>query len=311
MKIVVTGGTGFLGTRLVERLEQDGHEVRVVSRSRGYDVTRLDTLGPVFEGAETVFHLAALVQSRPGPFEDTNVLGLENVLKTCEARRVGRLIYVSSFTVFGPSGDAIHDEHSVPRRVHFFHGYDRSKYHAFRIAEQWKTRLPMNIIFPTVVYGPGPLTEGNIMVRLFQRWRLTRLAPLPDYGKPRWNFVYVNDVVDGMMKCLLARAGEDFILGGSNSSLKELYAAFRLVSGVPMLAAGLPVWCFKASSYLEDWGSQLAGFPPLVLPSTADFFWANWQFSSEKARAQLGYSPCSMQEGLETTLKWMKERRMV
>jgi len=311
MKIVVTGGTGFLGTRLVECLRQDGHEVQVVSRSQGHDIRRGASLDPVFDGAEIVFHLAALVQSRPGAFEDINVLGLENVLKICESRRVARLIYVSSFTVFGSSGDNVHDEDDVPRRDHFFHGYDRSKYHAYRIAEQWKARLPMNIIFPTVVYGPGPLTEGNIMVRLFQRWKLTRLAPLPDYGKPRWNFVYVNDVIDGMMRCLRAKAGEDFILGGENHSLEELHATFRRVSGFTILFAGLPVWCFKASSYLEDWGSRLGGFSPLVLPSTADFFWANWQFSSEKARAHLGYSPRSMREGLESTFQWMREKRIV
>lgn len=305
MVVVVTGGTGFLGSHTVARLTREGHQVRIISRSRGHDITRIDSLREAFKGADAVFHLAALVQSRPGPFEQTNVEGLQNVLSLCEQNQVQRVIYVSSFTIFGPSGDRAHTEKTVPERQSFFHAYDRSKYLAYRTVEAWKTRLPINVAFPTIIYGPGPLTEGNLMVRLFQRWKLLRLAPLPGGGLPRWNLVFVEDVADGLIRTLQAPAGEEFVLGENNCSLSELHATFQNVSGLRIAAIGLPDWFFKSSSYLEDRAARAFGFTPLVLPSTADFFLNNWEFSSQKARTQLGYVPRSLRTGLEATYRWM------
>ena len=66
-----------------------------------------------------------------------------------------------------------------------------------------------------------------------------------------------------------------------------------------------------ASAYLEDWGSRLGSFPALVLPATADFFLNNWEFCSHKAKSQLNYSPRALQEGLESTYRWMKETNLV
>ena len=305
MKCLVTGGTGFLGSVLVRRLQERGHDVTVASRSRGQDVTRIRTLEPGFREAEAVFHLAALVQSRPGPFQRVNVDGLRNVLELAHRHRVARLVHVSSFTIFGPSGDRIHTEECVPDRNRFFHGYDQSKYEAFRLADRWKDRLPMNTVFPTVVYGPGPVTEGNLLVRLLRRWKKLRVAALPRRGAPCWNFVFVDDVADALIRCLDTDPGEDFVLGGENRTLRDLHATFRRVSEVPIVPLGLPDGLFRAGALLEDWSARLRGASPLLVPSTADFFLRNWRFSSRKARMQLGYTPRSLDEGLGSTNRWM------
>lgn len=305
MRCLVTGGTGFLGSVLVRRLRERGHGVTVVSRTRGQDVTRIRTLEPSFRNAEAVFHLAALVQSRPGPFLRVNVDGLRNVLQLARRHRVVRLVHVSSFTVFGPSGDGVHTEARIPDRDRFFHGYDQSKYEAFRLAAQWKDRLPMNTVFPTVVYGPGPMTEGNLLVRLLRRWKKLRVAALPGRGAPCWNFVYVDDVAEALVRCLDADPGEDFVLGGENRTLRHLHAAFRRVSEVPILPLRLPDGLFRAGARLEEWSARLTGTSPLLVPSTADFFLRNWRFSSRKARLQLGYTARSLEEGLIRTNRWM------
>ena len=306
MRCLVTGGTGFLGSALVRRLRERGHHVTVASRSRGQDVTRIRTLEPGFRDAEAVFHLAALVQSRPGPFLRVNVDGLRNILELARRHRVARLVHVSSFTIFGPSGDGIHTEERVPDRHRFFHGYDRSKYEAFRLASRWKDRLPMNTLFPTVVYGPGPITEGNLLVRLLHRWKKLRVAVLPGRGAPCWNFVYVDDVAEALVRCLDADPGEDFVLGGENRTLRDLHATFRRVSEAPIMPLGLPDGMFRAGALLEDWSARLRGTSPLLVPSTADFFLRNWRFSSRKARTQLGYAPRSLEEGLARTNRWME-----
>lgn len=311
MKCVVTGGTGFLGTRLTHRLRQKGHDVEVVSRRTGCDITRPETLHQAFQGAKVVFHLAALVQSRPGPFEQTNLQGLENVCRICEQYSIGRLVNVSSFTVHGPSGESVHDESSIPERDHFYHGYDRTKFMGYLLARRWSSKIPMNIVFPTVIFGPGPLTEGNILIRLLRRWHKLRLAALPAGGRPVWNFVFVEDVVDGLLRCLRSRTGDDFILGGEDLSLRGLCELYRQVSGRRILALGLTSGLFKSGAYLEDVFSRIARFPPLVLPATADFFLQNWRFSSKKARSSLGYHPRPLPEAMESTFQWMKKEGMV
>lgn len=311
MKCVVTGGTGFLGSCLVRRLSEAGHDVVSVSRKCGHDIRHIESIREPFEGAEAVFHLAALVQSRPGPFDETNLKGLENVLQLCRQAEVRKLVVVSSFTVFGPSGGAPHAEGNIPRRESFFHGYDRTKYLALGIARQWTERLPMNIAFPSVIFGPGPLTEGNILVRLLRRWHRLRLAALPLYGRPVWNFVFVEDVAEGLLRLLEAPPGGEYILGGSDSSLSDLARSFSETSGRRIWRVGLPSALFKMGAYAEDWASRIGRFPPMVLPHTADFFLNDWRFSSAKARRDLGYAPRSVRAGLEATQLWMQQEGLV
>ena len=156
-----------------------------------------------------------------------------------------------------------------------------------------------------MIYGPGPLTEGNILTYLLRRWCRTHLAALPAMGAPVWNFVFIDDVVDGLLLHLSKGAGEDFVLGGENRNLRELAETFRKVSGRRILVLPVPQTLFFLSSYLEDFQSRLRHTPPLVLPSTAGFFVCDWRLSSRKAETILGYSPRSLEEGLEETWKWM------
>jgi dihydroflavonol-4-reductase len=308
MTLVVTGGTGFIGSALTRRLKAAGHAVRVISRTRGHDILDLNSFRNEVEGADVVFHLAALVQSRPGPFEEVNLNGLKNVLKAAAEAKVRKFVYVSSFTVFGPSGDRSHNEEDLGNRDSFFHDYDRSKYLGLQLVNEWRSGLPTNVAFPTVVFGPGPVTEGNIMVRLFRRWFSTRLATLPGRGLVEWNFVYLEDLITGLTGLLNRPAGEDFILGGHNVSLRRIALEVRKASGRNFLVLGLPNWLFRASCYAEDWSSRLLGEAPLVLPNTGDFLLQKWCFSSSKAQELLSYQPRPLAKGLEATCQWMNEK---
>jgi nucleoside-diphosphate-sugar epimerase len=280
----------------------------VVSRTRGHDILNPDTFRGQLEKVDAVFHLAALVQSRPGAFEAVNLQGLENVLRVASEAKVRQFVYVSSFTVFGPSGGPPHQEDSLEERESFFHDYDRTKYLGLQLVEKWRQRLPTNVVFPTVVYGPGPLTEGNIMVRLFQRWFNTRLAALPAKGQAVWNLVYVEDVAQGVSSLLGRPAGEDYILGGQNVSLRQVAEEVKRASGKRFWVVGLADWLFRASCYMEDWSSRLLGFAPLVLPETGDFLVQDWRFCSCKAKETLNYEPRSLRDGLEATCEWMSKR---
>lgn len=310
MRCVVTGGSGFLGSRLVQLLSQAGHKAVAVSRRTGHDVRDPESLKSAFTGADAVYHLAALVQSRPGPFEETNLEGLLNVLRLCRQLGVQRFINVSSFTIFGPSGQQPHVEKSFAPRSEFFHGYDETKYRGYLLASEWRERIPMNNVFPTVIYGPGPMTEGNILVRLLRRWKRLRVAPLQRDGLPVWNFAFVDDVADGLVRCLQAPVGRDYILGGEDASLRRLAQEFQEVSGAAILRLGLSDRLFLAGTYAEDAASRLFRFPPLVLPATAQFFLHDWRFSSLKAEREFDYRPRPLRQGLERTFRWMRDQRI-
>ena len=120
MRILVTGGAGFIGSHMASRLERDGHDVVVDNESTGHhtsvppraryikgDVARVDELEPVFEsGFDAVFHIAgqvSLIRSFTDPVIDlrTNVEGTVSVLQLCVRHRVPRLLYASSMTVYG------------------------------------------------------------------------------------------------------------------------------------------------------------------------------------------------------------------
>jgi nucleoside-diphosphate-sugar epimerase len=117
MKVLVTGGTGFLGRRTVERLAKE-HEVRLLVRSSSSrerfppnvefavgDVTDAASLAPAVQGCEAVVHAAALVKilAPREEFDRVNVGGLENVLAAAKAGGVSRMVYVSSFIALGPT----------------------------------------------------------------------------------------------------------------------------------------------------------------------------------------------------------------
>jgi len=308
MRVVVTGGTGFIGSALCRRLRERGDDVRVVSRSLGFDITSKESLAPAFRDAEVVFHLAALVQSRPGPFDAVNLQGLSNVLGVSEAARVSRFIYVSSFTVFGPSGEVPHDERSLGPRTTFFHGYDRSKYEALQLARSWADRMAINAVFPTVVFGPGPLTEGNILVRMIGMWLRFGVAPLPGKGLPRWNFVFVDDVAASLVAVAEGLPGRDYIVGGENRSLAELVQEVRRASGRKIRCLGIPDGLFRLSAYADSGLSRLAGRPPLLHPSTVRFMLANWEYSNAAACRELGVVPRTLAEGLAETVKWLNTK---
>ncbi|MEL7061643.1 MAG: NAD-dependent epimerase/dehydratase family protein, partial [Acidobacteriota bacterium] len=183
MKILCTGGTGFLGRRTVARLAPH-HEltllVRPTSVRTGFpddvafaegDVTDRDSLVRAVAGHDAVLHAAALVKilAPAEQFDRINVAGLENVLAAAEAAGVPKTVYVSSFMALGPTEHAPGrqlDETALPDDRDFINDYERTKTLADRRARQAiDAGAPVDIVYPGVVYGPGEMTEGNIVVR--------------------------------------------------------------------------------------------------------------------------------------------------
>lgn len=311
MNVAVTGGTGFVGTAACRILEQRGHRVVPLSRRLGVDIRDLDALTGRLPGMDAVVHLAALVQSRPGPFDAVNLEGLRHVLEACRQSGVHRLIYVSSFTVFGPGGPEPRQLTGLVPATRHFHDYDRTKAQALALLQDWRNQLDITVLYPTVVYGPGPLTEGNLLIRVFRQWLDLGIALLPRRGRAVWNFVHVEDVAVGIGAVLPRAPAGDYLLGGDNRSLAELVERLSRISGRRLRMISVPDWLFRLGARLEDRWASVRGRPPLVTPATAEFMFHHWAFSSDEAERDLGYRPRSLADGLADTWQWMVREKIV
>jgi farnesol dehydrogenase len=166
MKILVTGGTGYLGRAVVGALSSRGHDVVLFARTaRGSglpghpidgDVRDGEALHAAAAGCDAICHMTALVsiwRRRPRDFDDINVGGLRNVLAAAQTAGVRKVLYTSSFLALPPTGS------TEPLRAN---DYQRTKVIADQVAlSAERAGTPLIRLYPGVVYGPGELTEGN------------------------------------------------------------------------------------------------------------------------------------------------------
>jgi farnesol dehydrogenase len=329
MTILVTGGTGFLGKNLVRRLVDDGRAVRVLVRSRkrleGLPVERLEVaegdvvdraaVARAAEGAEQVIHAAALVArwaKDPGAFERVNVGGTRTVLE--EAQRAGaqRIVHVSSFFALGCSDAApgqIGDE-AMPRPAATYTEYERTKRLAGEVAEELLgAGAPLVVVYPCVVYGPGELTEANIVAGLLRDHLRGKLPGIPGDGAKQWTYAYVHDVVDGIVRALERGAvGGRYVLGGESATADEFFRLFAEVSGKRPPRLHLPYALVGAVGAFEELLARCFGKSPKVTRAEVATYRHHWAFSSARAERELGYAPRTLRAGLESTYRWLVER---
>ena len=326
MKVLLTGGTGFLGRAVVQRLVGGGHEVTLLVRptaSRGGfpdgvafaagDVTDRASVTSAAGGMDAVLHAAALVKlvAPAAEFERVNVGGLENVLAAAAEAGVPRVVYVSSFIALGPSDAAPErtlDETADAGERDWINDYERTKTLADRRArEAIAAGAPLVVVYPGVIYGAGAMTEGNLVVRGIVEGLHGRLPALVGEPQRRWSYVHVDDVALGVVAALeKAPRGGRYVLAGDNVSLGDLYRTVEELSGVKMPRRWLPKGVAKTMGALMKAWSRLFGGTPKLTPDLVEVCHHDWSYSSATAERALGYTHRSVREGLRETLDWLR-----
>ena len=326
MKILVTGGTGFLGRRTVEQLVPR-HAVRLLVRPTSDrarfpesvelaegDVTDRASLERAAEGCDAILHAAALVKIlAPGEqFDRINVGGLDNVLAAAKVAATPKIVYVSSFMALGPSDDGPGhrlDESAPADDRDWINHYERTKTLSDRASRQAIERgVPLDVVYPGVIYGPGELTEGNIVLRHVLDLANGKLPAL--LGKPDkiWNYAFVEDVAAGIVAVLESDAtGRRYMLGGDNITQGEFYATVERVCGIKTPRLRMPDALAKLSGAMMKGWAQLTGGTPQLTPDLVEVYRHHWAYSSAKAEADLGYTWRSFEDGLAASFAWLRE----
>lgn len=325
MKLLVTGGTGFLGRRTVDLLAAN-HELRLLVRPTSSrdrfpdgvtfaegDVTDRDSLIRAAQDCDAILHAAALVKilAPAEQFDRINVGGLENVIAAAQAFDIQKVVYVSSFMALGPTengpGGRLDEQASVADRK-WINDYERTKTLSDRAARKAiESGVPLNVIYPGVIYGPGELTEGNIVLRHVLDLAHKRLPAL--LGKPErvWNYSFVEDVAAGIVKVLeQAPVGERYVLAGDNVTQGDFYNTVAKVFGIKTPSLRMPDAMAKLSGAMMKGWAQLTGGTPKLTPDLVEVYRHDWALSNQKAENELGYTWRTLEEGLTLSAEWLK-----
>lgn len=325
-RIFVSGATGFIGSRLVDRLADEGCLVHAFYRSESKaDLIRRDGVqlhkGDILDEASVIsamkgcgeaYHVAAFAgvwAKDPSQIFRQNVDGALNVLRAAAACGTRRVVVTSTAGILGPSDGEAVDE-NTPAPSSFFTTYEASKSLMEKRLGELKGRGPeLLIVNPTRVYGPGVLSESNGVTRMIGKYLEGSWRLIPGDGKSTGNYVHVEDVVRGQILAMeKGKAGERYILGGENISYNQLFELCRESSGVSHTLYHIPLWLMLSVASAMGLWTRLTGATPLILPGLVKKFNHNWIVSSEKAIGELGYKPRSAKEGISETVKWLSQR---
>jgi nucleoside-diphosphate-sugar epimerase len=306
--VFVTGGSGFIGGRLIERLRAEGHAVKALARSpsaaehvraRGAepapgDVADISAIRSGADGCELAFHAAAKLGDwgRPEEFESTNVVGTKNVLGACADAGVRRFVHVGTEAVLLAGEPLIDADETTPLRPDSPAPYSASKARAEQaVIAADRNGFETVVVRPRFVWGPGDTTLTPTLVELVRGGRFAWVGG----GRHRTSTTHVDNVVEGLV--LGAGRGRRgnvyFVTDGEPVVFREFVEKLLATQGVeaPSRSIPAPVAGALASGAETLWRHlPLGGHPPL----TRFAYWVSAQECTiriDKAREQLGYSP--------------------
>jgi nucleoside-diphosphate-sugar epimerase len=319
--ILVTGGTGFIGTHLLEMLAAKGESVRGIVRTRmprrtavprtlpaGVetvygDLASGDGLAEALRGADVVIHLAGVTKAlRPEDYYRGNVHATDQLVRAMAGRGV-RLVHVSSLAAVGPTKPgAPLTEDAEP---HPFTHYGKSKLLAERVVRELAPDAV--IVRPPVVYGPRD-TDVFPLLKSISKGLVLEIS-----GGERWfSAIYVKDLVAGLLAAAGSprAAGRTYFLAHANPvSWRQLGAsAARIMARTPRVVKVPFPLAHVVGACTELW-AHLCGKPGIVSrEKIAEARCMAWTCDTTRAQEELGFvAPTSLDEGLKQTLAWYKE----
>jgi dihydroflavonol-4-reductase len=322
VKILVTGGSGYIGSAVVRELLEAGSEIRVLVRKTDDlsnlggldvelvhgDITDFHSVMSALDGCDRVFHLAAIYAiwlPDPKMMSWVNVNGTRNVLEACLRKGIEKVVYTSSVAALGAHGrEHPADESARFNLSHTRDAYYLSKYRAEQVALDYFHRgLPVVIVNPTNPCGPRdivPTPNGQLIINVIK-------GKLPGYVDGGIN---VSDIDDTAKAHVLAmekgKAGEKYVLGKTNVSVKEYFDLIAELGGGKSPSLRIPRPFAVFSGYLYELLAMLTRRPPVT---TAAWVRVGSQYSfwdSSKAVEELGMPQTPIRDSIQGAIDWFR-----
>lgn len=336
-RVLVTGATGFIGSKLVERLVGRGDEVTCLVRSSSRREA-LEPLGVRFavgdmrdpsavryavQGNEIVYHLAGLVTAfRPRDLMQVNADAFRNMASACaDCTTPPTLVSVSSLAAAGPSrlGRPLTESDPAAPVSH----YGRAKRAAEQIAEQYADRVPITIVRPPIVFGEGDINMRNVFRSIF-RWGVHVALGV---ARSQYSLIHVDDLVDALVLSAENGArleprpdptgaggprGYYFVAMDEQPTFAELGLLIGQSLGrrsVRVLRSSGPVFLWSAAAIAETI-SRVRGEPYIFnFDKAREALAGHWTCSSQTIRRDLGYAtPAPMFVRLRQTADWYRQK---
>ncbi len=321
MRVLVTGGTGFIGVNLIAALAEQGWQVRCLVRETSnreplaaYEVAYVvgslsnrKVLQRAVQDVTYIFHLAGVTKARAASdYDRINHGGTQALLDACltSANALEAFVYVSSIAAAGPSesGQPV-TENDPPKPVG---PYGQSKLRAEQAVLAVQDRLPVMVLRPSAIYGP----HDTDFLQLF---RAAKRGWLPSVGRRALHvdLCYVEDLVQGMIAATACpeALGDVFFLGGSCHIWNEIGREIARQMGRQPRDLRLPRGLILTAATLADTWARMTGQPSVLnRDSLIERLQPHWVFDSGKAKQVFGYQPqVELAAGISRTLQWYRK----
>lgn len=321
MKVLVTGGTGFVGSNLVSHLLKKGFHVNALVRSISNsdhlkktgaeifigDITDKESIRKAMDGVETVFHIAALFRQagfKDSVYRDVNVIGTKNMLEVSLEKGVRRFIHCSTVGVLSHISNPPADE-TYPYNPGDI--YQETKAEGEKLALEFfrDKGLPGAVVRPAMIYGPG----DTRLLKLFKMIAHRKFVMLGD-GKTLAHFIYIDDLIKGFELCAenSNAIGQVYIIAGEGPlTLNDVVITIAESLNVKPPKLHLPVSPFLILGSVCESICKPLGIEPPIYRRRVDFFTKDRSFNTSKAKKELGFHPeVDMATGIKRTSEWYR-----
>jgi nucleoside-diphosphate-sugar epimerase len=320
MKALVTGANGFTGSHLVKALEQRGDVVvGLVRKSSNLErlsdcnvqfvygeITDRDSLKTAMTEVDWVFHTAAYVELGlvdATEMERVNVEGTRAVMEVAQAVGVSKVVYCSTIGVFGDTKGQVVDETFQRTQADFSSAYDRTKYEAQQIVDQFAAKgLPVVSILPSGIFGADDPHFGPVLQQFLKKG-----LKLWAGGDRITGIVHVDDLVAAMILAAeKAKPGEHYIISAGDLTTREMFNLLSQETGIPVPREAPKPLVRLAGNLLDPIGRLLKWQPPLSRERVHYIYDRCVRVDATKARQELGWQPRSVSETLREIVEILR-----
>lgn len=324
MKVLITGGTGFIGSRLALRCLEKGYSVRVLGQEnttaesenrklieeKGAEViltsvTDRESIFELMKGIDIVFHLAAAQHEMNIPdqvFWDVNVTGVKNMLEAGVNAGIKRFIHGSTIGVYGALEGVISEQSPCkPDNI-----YGVTKLEGERLALSFQEKLPVVVVRISETYGPG----DRRLLKLFRAINKNVFFMIGS-GENIHHLIYIDDLIEGLLLAAIVEeaVGKVFVLAGKEPIItNDMVTVIAEQLGKNLPRFRVPLYPLLIIATIVETVLRPMGIQPPIHRRRMDFFKKSFTFSQEKAANALGFVPkVSFRQGVFETAEWYKK----